>query len=214
MSDAKSAIKPTTLFYVHDPMCAWCWGYRPVLDQVLQALTGKVDIVDVVGGLAPDTQEPMPQALQQDIQGYWKTINQQLGTEFNFDFWSKNKPLRSTYPACRAILAAEKQGGQASGRMMTLAIQQAYYLRAMNPSDEDTLLQLADEMDLDFDQFMHDLESDTLKRELLDEIAFARSIGGNSFPSWFLKVSDSYHAIPLDYESAHTTLALISELRK
>lgn len=203
----------TTLFYVHDPMCSWCWAYRPVLEQVIQALQGKVEIVDVVGGLAPDTDEIMPKDMQETIQGYWRKIEAQLGTEFNFDFWKKNQPRRATYPACRAVLAAENQGGKDAGRAMTQAIQLAYYLRAMNPSEEDTLLQLADEMGLDFDRFMADLESDAVHSALLEEIDFARSIGGSSFPSWFLKVGDVYHSIPVDYESSHTTLALVSELR-
>ncbi len=203
-----------TLFYVHDPMCSWCWAYRPALLQIQDALRGKVDIIDIVGGLAPDTDEPMPQDMQQTIEGYWRKIAAQLGTEFNYDFWKKNTPKRATYPACRAVLAAEKQGGQDTARAMTLAIQQAYYLRAMNPSEEDTLLQLADEMGLNFDIFMADLDSDAIQTELLEAIAFARSIGGNNFPSWFLKQGDVYTHIPVDYESAHTTLALISEARQ
>ncbi|MFT6977114.1 MAG: putative protein-disulfide isomerase, partial [Shewanella psychromarinicola] len=24
----------TTLYYVHDPMCSWCWGYRPTWDTL------------------------------------------------------------------------------------------------------------------------------------------------------------------------------------
>ena len=191
-------------------MCSWCWGYGPVLKQIRQALAGKIEIIDVLGGLAPDTDEPMPEAMQQKIASYWRKIQQSLGTEFNFDFWQKNTPRRATYPACRAVIAAEKQG---AADAMVFAIQQAYYLRAMNPSDDDTLLQLADEMSLDFDQFLQDLEAESTQAELEQQIAFARSIGGNSFPSWFLQVGDQFHTIAVDYESAHSTLAAISELR-
>ena len=28
--------KPSvTLYYIHDPMCSWCWAFRPVLDRSL-----------------------------------------------------------------------------------------------------------------------------------------------------------------------------------
>jgi len=200
-----------TLFYIYDPMCSWCWGYAPVLQQIRQALAGKLEVVDVLGGLAPDTEEAMPEVMQHQIAAYWRKIEDQLGTEFNHSFWQKNTPRRATYPACRAIIAAREQGAE---QVMNRAIQEAYYLRAMNPSDEEILLQLADEQGLNFDQFLQSLESEQTHEALVEEVNFARSIGANSFPSWFLKLGEHWHSIPVDYESAHTSLALITELRR
>jgi putative protein-disulfide isomerase len=117
--------------------------------------------------------------------------------------------MRSTYPACRAVIAARKQQSE---KALILAIQQAYYLRAMNPSVDDTLLQLADELELDFDRFQQDFYSEQVQGQLLNEIKLARSMGGNSFPSFKLKLGDSVHDISVDYQSAHTTLAQISEV--
>ena len=45
-----------------------------------------ISTVNLLGGLAPDTDQPMPIELQQQIQAHWYRINEQLGTEFNFDF--------------------------------------------------------------------------------------------------------------------------------
>jgi len=206
----------TVLYYVHDPMCSWCWGYRPVLEQIRSELTGKIIVIDIVGGLARDTDEPMSEEMQQQIQSHWKRIEQQLGTEFNFNFWSECTPRRSTYPACRAVLAAANQADilemkLANSRAMTLAIQQAYYLKAMNPSNNKVLLKLAKEIGLDVDQFTKELVGEPLHQQLKEEIRFARSIGGNSFPSWFLKAGETIHEIPVDYQSAEETLALINK---
>lgn len=195
------------LFYIHDPMCSWCWGYLPVLDQIELALKSQVDIHYVLGGLAADSDEPMADDLREQIQQHWRNIKKLLGTEFNFQFWEENTPRRSTYPASRAVIAAREQQGE---KAMILAIQQAYYLRAMNPSDDDTLLQLADELGLNFDQFQQSFYSEQVAEQLLKEIKLARSMGANSFPSWVLKVGDTLHSVPVDYQSAHTTLAQMS----
>jgi putative protein-disulfide isomerase len=32
-----SVTKPT-LYYVYDPMCSWCWGYKPVWLQIKEAV--------------------------------------------------------------------------------------------------------------------------------------------------------------------------------
>lgn len=119
------------LYYVYDPMCSWCWGYKPVWDKIQQALRDKIDIELLVGGLAPDSDVAMPQEMQQQIAAYWKKIENYLGTPFNYDFWTQNVPRRSTYPACRAVLAARQQGSE---QMMLEAIQRAYYRADNQPN--------------------------------------------------------------------------------
>ena len=135
--------KPTTLYYVHDPMCSWCWGFRPVWQEIRQNLAGNIQVKYLLGGLAPDNDEIMPVAMQQDIAGYWRKIQQHIpNTEFNFDFWQQCEPRRSTYPACRAVIAARKQQADIELAMIE-GIQKAYYLHAQNPSNDDTLISLA-----------------------------------------------------------------------
>ena len=62
------------LYHVHDPMCSWCWGFRKVWDQLRAALPEPVTVVNVVGGLAPDTDQSMPQGQQKTIAGYWHDV--------------------------------------------------------------------------------------------------------------------------------------------
>jgi putative protein-disulfide isomerase len=138
-------MQQSILYHVHDPMCSWCWGYRRVWDELRSALPESVVVVNVVGGLAPDSDEPMPMAQRETIAGYWGRIAEETGAEFNFDFWQQCEPRRSTYPACRAVIAAARQGAEEA---MIDAIQRAYYLRAMNPSNTSTLVQLAIELGL------------------------------------------------------------------
>jgi putative protein-disulfide isomerase len=54
-------------------------------------------------------------------------------------------PRRSTYAACRAVIAARRQNPGYEEKMI-LAIQQAYYLEARNPADSHTLIELASEI--------------------------------------------------------------------
>lgn len=175
-----------TLYYVHDPMCSWCWAFRPVLQQILQSLPAGVILQRLLGGLAADSDEPMPESMQRYLQGAWRTIQRRVpGTRFNFDFWRRCQPRRSTYPACRAVIAARRQAAQSEPAMIQ-AIQEAYYLRALNPSDEQILVQLADELGLDCERFAADLAAAETGRQLQQEIVQARAMGGDSFPSLFL----------------------------
>ena len=87
-------MKPT-LIYVHDPMCSWCWGFEPVRAQLFAALDGRIPIRRLVGGLAPDSDAPMPAEMRLGLQQTWRRIQHTIpGSEFNFDFWSECSPRR------------------------------------------------------------------------------------------------------------------------
>ncbi|MGF1683996.1 DsbA family protein [Photobacterium minamisatsumaniensis] len=195
------------LYYVYDPMCSWCWGYKPTWDKIREALSDHVEVVYVLGGLAPDSDTPMPEAMQVQIASYWKKIEQYLGTPFNHDFWTKNTPRRSTYPSCRAIIAARSQGAEL---IMLEAIQKAYYLEAKNPSHDAILISLAEDLGLDSAMFKAEFLSNRTQDLLLEELAFARSIGGNSFPSLIVEKGHRYIEVPINYESADATLAQLN----
>ena len=189
----------STLFYVHDPMCSWCWGFRKTWGSVTQRLPEHVDVKYLLGGLAPDSSDPMPQDMQISIRDTWRTIQKEIpGTEFNFDFWELCKPRRSTYPSCRAVIAIKKQN-LLMEKTMILAIQEAYYLHARNPSDNDVLIDLADKLGLDTEQFSNDLSSAETQEELMSEIQFSRELGTQGFPSLIFETKNSRKLLSLDY---------------
>lgn len=193
-----------TLWYFHDPMCSWCYGYRPVANELFANLPDGVTRKNVVGGLAPDSDVPMPESQKQAVAGYWRKIEAMLGTRFNHDFWTECEPRRSTYPACRAVLAA---GNQQQAEAMTAAIQNAYYLQARNPSDNSTLVELAGEIGLDVKQFANDLQSDAIENRLQEQVAMARRWPISGFPSLVLELAGDKLPIALDYHDSSTTLA-------
>jgi len=204
-------IKNSTLYYIHDPMCSWCWGFRPVWLNVIDQLKN-IQIRYVLGGLAADTDEPMPEDMQKNIRETWQRIQKEIpGTDFNYDFWKQCKPRRSTYPACRAILAASNQTTSADIKML-LAIQQAYYLNAQNPSDDTLLIQLADELGLDKKQFESDLNSAETHKKLLAEFELRRKLKVYSFPSIVLEKNDIRTMIEIDYNHADFIIEQIHQL--
>lgn len=204
-----AARNSSILYYFHDPMCSWCWGYRPVWQQLKAALPADIQVHNVLGGLAPDTDEIMPLELQTQIQGHWQYIEALLGTRFNYDFWNNNQPRRATYKACRAVLAATEQGYELA---MIEAIQQAYYLRAMNPSDTTVLVELAAELGLDSGRFSDALESQKVHQQLAQQIEFSSTAPIAGFPSLVLEVAGQQHQVQVDYKDYHPTLAQIKAL--
>ena len=202
----------TTLFYIHDPMCSWCYAFDSSLTALQKELPDFIRIKKIIGGLAPDTTQPMPVELQQKIQQTWRRIEQTVPSmQFNYDFWIINTPVRSTYPACRAILAARQQGADFEDKMIG-AIQTAYYQKAKNPSLQSTLLQCALEVGLAVDKFANDLTSDEIEEELQNEIGTARSLGVISYPSLLLEHDGRLFPVSVDYLDHETMIREIASI--
>ena len=93
---------------------------------------------------------------------------------------------------------------------MINAIQHAYYLRAMNPSDVSTLIALAKDIGLDAQRFTDDLASDGIQRELERQFALRRSIDVYSFPSLVLQIGQESYPVPLDYQDHQISAEFIA----
>jgi putative protein-disulfide isomerase len=196
----------STLYYIYDPMCSWCWGYAPTWNRLQQELAPHVDIIYRLGGLAQDCDEIMSDEMQNFLQQTWRNISGQLGTAFNFDFWRDCQPRRSTFPACRAALIARASNKEQS---MLTAIQHAYYLQAKNPSDIDTLHQLAIEIGLDGNDFLQQMNSQQLDKALKKEIIQMSTMPINGFPALVLVNNQALINIPIDYKDWRNSYALI-----
>ena len=197
----------STLYYIHDPMCSWCWGFAASFKTLEESLPENVQVVRVLGGLAEDSDAPMPEAMQNMLQQTWKKIETAIpGTQFNHDFWTKNKPRRSTWPSCRAVIAARNQN-PALEAPMTRAIQEAYYLNAKNPSDTDVLTDIADQLGCDAQLFAEEIHSEQTRNTLLSELRFSRELGVQGFPSLRLKTSQGQlYDLPVNYNTPSVML--------
>jgi len=187
-------------------MCSWCWGYRPTWLLLQRKLESIVQINTRVGGLAEDSNVTMPKDMQGFLQQTWRKISAELGTQFNFDFWSQCQPKRSTYPSCRAVIIARKYQKE---QAMCFAIQEAYYLQAKNPSEVNTLIKIADSIGLDADLFAQQITSDELNQQLDNEINEVRSMPIQGFPSLVLAIDEELFPIRLDYKNWQTSYEMI-----
>ena len=199
------------LYYFHDPMSSWCWAFRPLWNELVIGLPNNISYQRILGGLAPDTDQLMPLEMQAKLQSVWQKIQQTVpGTQFNFDFWEKCTPRRSTYAACRAVIAA-KQQDPGYEETMIFAIQQAYYLEARNPADMTTLIELATEIGLDRELFCADIDSPVVHQALFNQIEFTQRVEVKGFPTLLLGKDDLCTTIRYEYGDVEGILNQIKQ---
>ncbi len=179
-----------TLYYVADPMCSWCWGFAPVLQAVESRLRKDVELRLVLGGLAPDDNQPMTPEMREYVQRAWRAVAKRTGARFEHAFWERCTPRRSTWPACRAVLAAGERG-----REMFAAIQRAYYLEARDPSDRGTLVELGVEVGFEREGFAQAIDGPSTQARLEEDFQLRDRLGISGYPSLVWEHGDAVVAV-------------------
>ncbi len=193
------------LFYFVDPMCSWCYGFSSEFKKVVEKLPADIELHYIMGGLAPDSSEPMPLEMREQIKHHWQAVADRTGATFNFDFWTTCEPKRATYPSCRAVIAASLQGEENLPAMLE-AIHKAYYQQARNPAENETLIEIAAEIGLDKERFAQDLESPKVNDLLQTGFNFKNMLGVTGFPTVVLQKDDKYYALTVGYIGADVVL--------
>jgi len=182
-----------TLYYFGDPMCSWCWGFKPTLERVEQEYP-ELRRVTVMGGLRQGEPVPMGDELIALIRQAWQRIESATGQPFEHAFWDRHRPLATTVPACRAVVTARLLDPHREWRFM-VAMFNAYFTRVMDPSRRETQLAIAEEQGFDREEFGAALDSDRVEAALRGDLKLTESMGVRGFPSLVLNLGKKYFLI-------------------
>lgn len=196
----ENAIEPIgILYYFGDPMCSWCWGFRPVLEQADREYP-ELRRVTVMGGLRRGAEEPMDDTLAEMIRGAWVRIEEATGQPFNHDFWDRHRPLATTVPACRAVTAARVLDANLEWPFM-VGMFEAYFTRLMDPSQRGTHLNVAESVGFERERFAEALDSEEVDQALEKDLEWTESMGIRGFPSVVLSLRERYFLIAPGYRT-------------
>jgi len=178
------------LIFVIDPMCSWCWGFHPVIEELREKHADKFQFSLVVGGLRTKGQMPWTDESKKYLAQNWNAVAQQTKQPFSFSLLNREHFDYDTYPACKAIVTVrELWGDEASFEYLT-NIQEAFYAKGEDTTLIETLLKYVE----DKENFLVFYKSDRAEILMKHDFAKARSMGANSFPS-IVKIDREGHMI-------------------
>ena len=197
-----------TLHYVADPLCSWCWGFSSVIKQLEQ----RMQVRYRMGGLAPDSATPMDPGTKSYVRQAWDSVAQATGALFDRSLWDHATPRRSTWPACRAVIAAELQR-KGAGRELFHRFQQAFYTEAIDVTDPDSFAGLGLTVDppLDPERLELDLEGREVARLFEKDRQFAQEMEATGFPSLVLERAGEFQVLQQGWAPLERTLAALEE---
>ena len=179
----------TTLHYVYDPLCGWCYGAAPLV-----AAARKVVPVRAHGGgmMAGAQRQAVTPQLRAYVAAHDQRIAQSSGQPFGDAY--TNGLLRDTTamldsePPIAAVLAADDVGSR--GLDMLARLQVAHYVEGRRIADRDVLVALAGELGLGrtaFEQALDRIEGAATQHHIAESRAMLARLGGRGFPTFALE---------------------------
>lgn len=171
----------SSLIYVGDPMCSWCWGFAPEIE----ALAEEIPVSVIVGGLRPG---PMSQRLDDSMAGFlrhhWVEVAERTGQPFDTTFLDSRPEnwVYDTEPAAMAVVRLRENRPDETLMYFT-DIQEAFYARNEDVTDFDVLSRLAGGWGVDPDEFRDLVDTEETRKMAWDDFSRARNWGISGFPT-------------------------------
>ena len=168
--------------YFADPMCSWCYGFSPVIEDIGRTFGRVLPVRVVMGGLRPGTETPMTEEAKLEVADHWTHVHEATGLPFNGTGMSRPGFVYDTDPAARAVVVARRDGEEMAAAFLART-QRAFYAEGRDVTQADTLAEIAEELGLDRDPFLAAWATDEVKQETWRDYAISQRAGVTGFPT-------------------------------
>ncbi|MCB0707366.1 MAG: DsbA family protein [Saprospiraceae bacterium] len=187
------------LIYVGDPMCSWCWGISPQLNQLKQkAEQAGIPYRLVLGGLRPGGGDPWNGQFKDFLRHHWKEVGELSGQPFGFSLFDQAYFNYDTEPACRAVVAARQLNPVVESRFFELA-QHYFYVQNQDPKEACFYEPICLALGLDYEAFAVLFESQETKAATQAEFQLNRQWGVSGYPTILVRKEKQLYIIAQGY---------------
>ena len=130
------------LLYFTDPMCSWCWGFSPTIDELRREMGERATLSVVLGGLRPGVTDVLSGAEKGMIREHWQHVVEASGQPFDFAFFDRENFVYDTEPASRAVVVARRRDPSLAVDFLA-RLQRAFYAENRDITKSDELVDLA-----------------------------------------------------------------------
>ena len=188
------------LIYVGDPMCSWCYGFAAAKKKLEDQCAGRAVTTLVVGGLHIDWTAPQDAERKKFLDTHWREIGERSGQPFKFDILERDDFVYNTEAACRAVVTARELEGNAVALSFFTYIQSAFYAENRDVTEDDILIDLADEFGFDKTRFAPLFTSEEMMQKTIMDFQFARRLGVNGFPTIVVNDKNGYAYLTVGFQ--------------
>ena len=187
-----------TLWYIADPMCSWCWGFAPVIEEIRLSYRNFLKIELLLGGLRPGTKQAIAPAQREEIMHHWKAVKRVTGQSFRFEDAMPEGFIYDTEPASRGVVAMFLINPEVMFPFFR-SIQSSFYVEQKDVTKLEILMLIAADIGIDAKLFLRVYESDEAKKQISIHFNKVRRWGIHSFPTVIVQNAAGYSILNRGY---------------
>ena len=170
--------------YVADPLCSWCYGFAPVMDELARHFADRLPVRVVMGGLRAGNTKPMRAEDKAYIRDAWTRVAEASGQSFDMAFFDRDGFVYDTEPACRAVVTVREWGDSppATPLAFKARISQAFYGHNRDVTATDVVVAVAEEAGFDGAAFRERFASAEMKSATFRDFLTSQEMGVRGFP--------------------------------
>ncbi|MBK9255934.1 MAG: DsbA family protein [Saprospiraceae bacterium] len=199
-----------TLIYIGDPMCSWCYGFIPELDQ-LKKLYPEIEFSLVLGGLRAGGTERMAD-LKGFLREHWQEVHDRTGQEFSYSILDNESMIYNTEFACRAVMTVKLIKPELAYEYFK-RLQVAFYKNNLDATSVATFKGIATDVGIDKDVFEKIYMLPSTIQSTQTDFANSARMGVRGFPALLLKKDGSYFTISNGFKPYTEMKAKVDALR-
>lgn len=186
MSGETTALRKRLLYFA-DPMCSWCWGFAPVAAEIGRVCADRgVPVRLCVGGLRAFETRPMDERAKASIRHHWQEVAAATGQPFDYAFFTRERFVYDTEPACRAAVAMRNLLPDAALDYFA-AVQHAFYAENLDVTTEDALAEVAWGFDVTPSDFAVLFRAEEVIEATRADFRLVQGLGIAGFPTVLLQ---------------------------
>jgi len=187
----------TTLHYIYDPLCGWCYGAAPLVKAAREVINVRPHGGGMMTGARRQAVTPQ---LRDFVKPHDARIAQLSGQRFGEGY--RDGLLRDTNavfdsePPTAAMLAAEAIAGR--GLDVLAQLQIAHYVEGHRIAERAVLIEVSATLGLDPDRFAEALDrlsGEAVQAHINETRAFMAQVGAQGFPTFVLETREGLQIV-------------------
>lgn len=206
LSSSTGAVQKLKIYYVFDPLCSWCYGFSPVMEQIYKEYSDRIDFEVVPGGLvtgsmARPVKEGFPY-IQEAVSIVENDTEAKFGKAFN-KLIDDGSYIYNSEPPCLALtivkeLKAEVQFPFAHD------LHKLIFIQGKNLNDQSSYGQLLEKYDIDSAAFFSYYNDPDYKKNMHHQFDMAYNLGASGFPALVLVQDNKTRLLTSGYQDYTT----------
>lgn len=175
------------IIYVGDPMCAWCFGFAPVLDSLIEQFESTLSFRFIMGGLRVENPIPITEALKPKLLENWRGVTKTTGQPINGHLLSDVPEfLYDSGPSSRAFVAV-RHLDETLALPYYQKLHHAFYMEMRDITTWEVLCELAEGVGVDRSAFSDLFHAESIRRETEADFELAVAYNAQAFPALVLR---------------------------